>query len=156
MNLLGAAKTAAEIGAAASAIYGGVAANDQAKQAARQTEYEGKAEADAANARATRIRAQGARFLAEQRSRIGAGGIESGSGSALDVGAFDAGQVELDALTQVFGGTSAHMAAMNRAKMQRAGGRAALIGGTIGGVSGLLSSERLWPGLGRKSGFADG
>ncbi len=69
------------------------------EQGARQEE-------SAANERTRRIRAASARKMAEQRIQFLANGVEGGSGSALEVGKADAAELELDALTELYGGTS--------------------------------------------------
>lgn len=135
--------------AAGGAIGGGLADNRLAKQQAAADERQGLEEIKASSERATRIRMHGQRFLAEQRVQFLNSGIEAGSGSALEVGGADAGEIELDALTELYGGVSQNRMLRERAAFTRTAGKNAKNSGYINAVSEILGAETLWKGFGK-------
>lgn len=76
-------------------------------------------EASASGERANRIYFNGKKVLAEQRLQTLNNGVDGGSGSALEVGKADAGAVELDALTELYGGYSKATSLREEARLQR-------------------------------------
>lgn len=141
------AVTAAVTSAGAS-IIGGIQQNKLAKKQGAALDEQGQQENLASFERANRIRNQGQRFLASQRLAILDGGIEGGSGSALEVGAADAAEIELDALTEIYGGQTRSRALRDEAKFTRKAGKNAQTVGIIGGVGTLLTSASTWDKLG--------
>jgi hypothetical protein len=91
----------------------------QAYSDATTKEAQAGYEAQSAAERASRIYYSGRQFLADTRVQTLSGGIEGGSGSALEVGQVDAGQVELDALTELYGGYSKAVTLREDARLQR-------------------------------------
>jgi hypothetical protein len=91
----------------------------QAYGDASSKEVQAGYEAAASGERANRIYFRGKQVLADQRLQTLNNGIEGGSGSALEVGVADAGQVELDALTELYGGYSKATSLREEARLQR-------------------------------------
>lgn len=133
---------------AGASIAQGVGQRKLASAQAKADDEQGKAELMAASERATRIRMQGQKFLSEQRVQIAAGGVEGGSGSALEVGSADAGEIELDALTELYGGKTKKAALNQQASFTRSAGVAAQTAGIFRGVSDVLGAAKSWDALG--------
>lgn len=139
---------AGAVTAAGASIYSGVAQNKLAKSQAAADMEQGRAEMLASSERAARIRMQGQKFLSEQRVAQAAGGVETASGSALEVGTADAAEIELDALTEIYGGQNRRRALNQQAANTRAAGRNAQTAGFIRGASDILSAGKTWEALG--------
>ncbi len=138
---------AGAVTAAGASIYSGVAQNKLAQAQARADEVQGQAELQASVERAARIRMNGQRFLSEQRVAQNTSGVEGSSGSALEVGAADAGQIELDALTEMYGGTNRRAALRQQAGYTRAAGKVAQTVGFVRGASDILGAGKTWEAL---------
>lgn len=142
------AAIASSVLAGGASIAEGVGARKLASAQARADDEQGRAELMAASERAARIRMQGQKFLAEQRVQIAANGVEGGSGSALEIGKADAGEIELDALTELYGGQAKKAALNQQASFTRSAGVAAQAKGIFRGVSDVLGSAKSWDALG--------
>lgn len=134
--------------AAGTSVASGIGQRRLASAQARADDEQGRSELMAASERAARIRMQGQKFLAEQRVQIAANGIEAGSGSALEVGAADAGEIELDALTELYGGKTRKAALNQQASFSRSAGVAAQARGIFGGINDILGASKTWEALG--------
>ncbi len=144
--------TAAIVGSVFSAgasIAEGVGQRKLASAQARADDEQGRAELMASAERARRIRMQGQKLLAEQRVQYANSGVEAGSGSALEVGKADAAEIELDALTELYGGQSRKKALNQQASFARSAGVAAQTAGIFRGVSDVLGAAKSWDSLGR-------
>jgi hypothetical protein len=133
---------------AVSSISRGNAEKRLAYSQASSDEEQGRNELMSASERAQRIRMQGQRFLAEQRLQYASSGVEGGSGSALEVGSADAAEIELDALTELYGGQSRNAALRKQAELTRKSGKAAQTAGYIGAASSVLKTASSWASLG--------
>lgn len=140
---------AASVVAGGTSIAEGIGARKLASAQARADDEQGRSELMAASERAARIRMQGQKFLADQRVQFAANGVEGGSGSALEVGAADAGEIELDALTELYGGQAKKTALNQQASFARSAGVAKQASGIFRGVSDVLGASKSWEALGK-------
>lgn len=85
-------------------IAGGHAASAASKQSAANLRQQGIMEARSAADQAGDIRYEGERFLGATRAAQAASGVALDSGSAADVGAESAANIEMDALRALYGG----------------------------------------------------
>lgn len=145
---ISAAAVVGSVFSAGSSIAEGVGQRKLASAQARADDEQGRAELMASAERAQRIRMNGRKLLAEQRVQYANSGIEGGSGSALEVGKADAGEIELDALTELYGGVSRKKALNQQASFTRKAGVAAQAGGFFRGVSDVLGASKSWDSLG--------
>jgi hypothetical protein len=142
------AAIAGSIFSAGTNIAQGIGERQLASAQARADDEQGRAELMAASERAQRIRMNGRKLLAEQRVQYANSGVEGGSGSALEVGKADAGEIELDALTELYGGVSRKKALNQQASFTRKAGVAAQTAGIFRGVSDVLGASKSWESLG--------
>jgi len=138
---------------AGSDIAGGIGDRQMLSAQALADDQQAKSELMASAERARRIHMQGQRFLAEQRVAYANSGVEGGSGSALEVGKADAAEIELDMLTEMYGGTSRARALRTEASLKRKQGVAAQAAGVARGVSSILQSAETWGSLGGGPGW---
>lgn len=117
-----------------------------AGNAAKASDEAAAAETANASERAQRLKAQGLKVLAEQRLAQVSSGLEGGTGSALEVGRQDAAELELDALTELYGGQTRATALRKQAKRQRAVAR--LMTGAATGAAAVLAGGNLWGAFG--------
>lgn len=139
---------AGAVTAAGASIYSGVAQNKLAQGQAAADEEQGRAEQLSSIERAARIRMQGQKFLSEQRVAQNTSGVEGSSGSALEVGMADAAEIELDALTEMYGGQNRRNALKQQAGYTRAAGKVAQTVGFVRGASDILGAGKTWEALG--------
>lgn len=137
--------------AAAQAGFGAFQQGLGAGMSATSKEALADNEAKASAERASRLYFQGQQFLAEQRLQTLSNGIEGGSGSALEVGRADAAQIELDALTELYGGQSKAIALREEARLERENSIHGLMKKVSGGVADLVHGQPLWGAFGKKS-----
>lgn len=135
----------AALGSIGSAVQGGFSAGATASS----LEAGATQEEASANERASRIRAQGQDFLAEQRSQQAQGDIEGGSGSALEVGHDDAQKIELDALTELYGGVSKGAAMRAQADSTRRNSIQGLFSRASKGINDLVHGQQIWGAFGK-------
>lgn len=95
------AMTAVQVGGT---IAGGHAASAASKQTANNLRQQGNMEMRSAADQASDIRYEGQRYLGETRAAQAANNVALDSGSAADVAAETAANVELDALRAIYGG----------------------------------------------------
>jgi hypothetical protein len=102
------------------------------------------AAAETANAaeRAARLRAQGLKVMAEQRLQQLSSGLEGGTGSALEIAKADAAELELDVLTEIYGGEQRALAQRKQAKRLKAGSN--LMAAGAGGAAAVLGGTPIW------------
>lgn len=152
------AAAAATIGAvtvsAGASVAEGIGNRRLASAQAAADDVQAREEMRSSYERAARIRMQGQKFLSEQRVQIAAGGTEVGSGSSLEVGMADAGEIELDAMTEIYGGTSRAKALKQQAGFRRAEGVASQAVGVMRGASDLIKAGASWASLGGGGGGA--
>lgn len=133
---------------AAGSVLGGVMAQQQANYAADAA----KANAQAANqqgyAQAGAVRDQYSEVAAKQRAQLAAAGVDVNSGSAGMLALETQTRTERAAATQIWQGRSEATAYRNQAAVDKAQGKAAMIGGVIGGVSSILGGISGIPGIG--------
>lgn len=100
--------TVLSVAATGMQVYGQIAAGNAADAAAKQNaanlRLQGRQSVNAANLEAEDIRYEGDRFLGQTRAQQAANGIALDAGSAVDVGAESAANIELDALRAIYGG----------------------------------------------------
>jgi hypothetical protein len=144
----GIATAAATVFTAGAQIVSGMGQRKLASAQAAGDDAQAREELRGAAERAARVRMQGQKFLAEQRVQIAAGGTEVGSGSALEVGMADAGEIELDAMTEMYGGSSRASALKQQASFKRSSGVAAQTAGFVNAASTILSTSSKWGNLG--------
>jgi hypothetical protein len=89
---------------AASTVAGGVAANNAAKANAKQLERQAQDELTAANMAASDQRYAADRNSGSIRAQQAVNNVNIGTGSAADVCAENAANMELDALRTIYGG----------------------------------------------------
>lgn len=133
------------IGAAGAAIdfVGGIIAADDARDAARANaraaEEAARREKEATRLRLERLKDEGRRLRGEQVAQFAASGVGL-SGSALDIMADTAAQLELDAKLIEAGGALNETFYRNQARQQREAGRAAFTGGLLTSAAGLMGN----------------
>lgn len=135
----------AALGTIGGAVQGGFSAG----ATANSLEAGATNEEAAANERAARIRAQGQDFLAEQRVQQNAGSIDAGSGSALEVGHADAQKIELDALTELYGGVSKGAAMRAQAESARRNSIQGLFSRASKSINDLVHGQQIWGAFGK-------
>lgn len=121
-----------------------------AARAAEAADKAGLAEGQAAVERAARLRAQGMKTLATQRIQQLNSGVEGGTGSALEIGGADAAELQLDALTEIYGGRTRKIALQKQAKDSRQQSRIMAAGAV--GAAGVLAAGSLWGAFGAGAG----
>lgn len=104
---------------AASTVAGGVAANNAAKANAKQLERQGQDELTAASMAANDQRYAANRQSGTVRAQQAVNGVDLASGSAADVGAENAANMELDALRTIYGGQVKNTSLRNQAAVTR-------------------------------------
>lgn len=136
------ANTAAQTGAynAALARQQGEAVQAQAEYNARLSERDATAARERADFDERRIRTQSDAVLARQRARQGVTGLAL-EGSPLEVLAFSAGQLELDALSARYAGLEEERALRQQATNLRYDGRIAAMGATQRAGTALLMGQ---------------
>lgn len=139
---------ASAVASAGASLYQGAAANKLARSQADAEAEQARAESLASVERASRIRLQGQKFLAEQRVAWNTSGVEGSTGSALEVGKADAAEIELDALTEMYGGQNRRKALMQQAAYSRASGKAAQTASYFNAAADILGAGKTWEGLG--------
>lgn len=139
---------AGSVAAAGASIYSGMAQNSLAQGQAAADIEQGRAEMLSSVERAARIRMQGQKFLSEQRVAQNTSGVEGSSGSALEVGKADAAEIELDALTELYGGQNRRRALIQQAGYTRSAGKVAQTVGFVRGASDILGAGKTWEALG--------
>lgn len=115
---------------------------------AQGKEIQATAEAQAAAERAARIQARGQAYLAEGRLKTLSSGVEAGSGSALETGAADAGQIQLDIMTEIYGGKSTAEALREDARLQRENSPHGIMSKAMHGVQKVIHGQPMWDALG--------
>lgn len=95
---------AAAVATAGGQIASGIAANNAAKANARALEEQGRQEVAAANMKASDVRYAGNRLMGETKVTQAKAGVDLSSGSAADVAAESALNIEQDALRALYGG----------------------------------------------------
>lgn len=94
----------AAVATAAGQVASGVAANNAAKANARALNEQGNAEMLSASQKASDMRYAGNRLLGETRATQAKAGVDLSGGSAADVAAESALNIEQDALRALYGG----------------------------------------------------
>lgn len=122
---------------AATTVAGGVAANNAAKANAKQLERQAQDELAAANIAAGDQRYAAERNSGSVRAQQAASNVDIGSGSAADVGAENAANMELDALRTIYGGQVKNSALRSQAAVTRWEGRQKLNLSILAGASQL-------------------
>lgn len=119
---------------AGSQIAGGISANSQAKDTARQQEEQARIGLQESNRAAEQKSNERRKFLAEQRMAYLANGVSlSGTPGIVGGDTFDEFQMELDAIRR--SGVAQFKYGMQSANNTRANGRAQLISGFLSGAS---------------------
>lgn len=142
------AVVASSVFSAGSNIAAGIGERQMLSAQALADDQQAKSELMASSERARRIRMNGQKFLAEQRVQYANSGVEGGTGSPLEVGKADAAEIELDALTEMYGGTQRAKALTTEAALKRKRGVAAQTSGVLKGVSDILQTAAVWGSLG--------
>jgi hypothetical protein len=134
-----AAATAAVLKAGAQ-IGQGIAGYQQGQAQQKAYTYQGEAAVRAANYEAGQIQREGEAQLGTTRAIQAASGVDIATGSAADVAAESAKNIEMDRLMRIYGGRLEQYDATVKGKFARAKGSADLTQGLIGGASTLLTS----------------
>lgn len=134
-----AAGLAAAAVSAGTAVYSGVQAKEQADAQAKVMRQQARYEREAAAAAEQDFRRDQSRLMARRRALLGGTGIVSSTGSPLLASEDFAGEVELQALRIRHGGEVGATRLQQQAALERAAGKASLIGGAVQGGSLLLS-----------------
>jgi hypothetical protein len=120
---------------ALSSIYQGWSEKQYSDLAARFLDMEADYQAWRGKFTAKQVRKKGKSFAASQRAAMARQGIDTGSGSALDVAADTASKVELDALMAETEGMFAESKARTQALLYRLQGKQAFTQGLLTGLS---------------------
>lgn len=132
---------------AGTSIAKGMASKKQAYAEGRADYEQARYEEAASNEQANRIRFAGQRFLATQRAKTLASGVDPGSGSALEVAEADAAAIELDALTARYGGSMRAQALRTEGHAKKVQGNFALASGIANAGADALGGYTRWKGL---------
>jgi hypothetical protein len=128
--------------AIAGAVVGTIGQVQQQAYQAKAASYAADAAQNQAAAEEARQRDRARRVLGSQLAAYGGAGIDPNSGTALDVAADSAAQVELDALTIRHGGR-VHADAYNaEAAGYRAAMPATILGGALNAASGYYDATK--------------
>jgi hypothetical protein len=117
--------------AAGAQVAAGQSANAAAKANAESLRQQGNLEMAAASQKAEDIRYSGKRMLGETRAIQAKAGVDISGGSAADVGAESALNIEQDALRALYGGRVRKWQTDAQAKIVRAEGKNAMVMGYI-------------------------
>jgi hypothetical protein len=117
--------------AAGGQVAAGMSANAAAKANADSLRQQGNLEMASASQKAEDIRYSGKRMLGETRAIQAKAGVDISGGSAADVGAESALNIEQDALRALYGGRVRKWQTDAQAKIVRAEGKNAMVMGYI-------------------------
>jgi len=132
---------------AAGSIYGGYAAKSAYDDSAALLDIEADYQRDRGQFIAGRIRKKGKRLTSSQRAAMASQGMDPNTGSALDVLADAAGEVELDALLAEHEGAIGAWQARTQAGQYRSSGAMAVGKGymsAVGQMPKLLTGISKW------------
>lgn len=125
---------------AASSIMGGIAQSNQYKAQAAYNKRQAEIESDASIYQAQRIESKGKRILGQQITGFARAGFNPTVGSAVDVAVDSITENNLDVAAARYGGKIRSSNFLYQAKIDKMNAKSSMIGGILGGVSGLIDA----------------